>query len=122
VFDPNYRTFQHLRLEAMQAFERCIHETNIEIMEAFLESQLVLDPPPVELLRGIADDVRGRLYQLKTSSDLSAAEQEIALRLVEQIYHYLNDWIGGLNALMARRATAVRWLEPPQYDQHNRLH
>lgn len=122
VFDPAYKTFQHLRLEAMQALERCINETDIEIMESFLEAQLILDPPPVELLRGIADDVRGRLYHLKTNS---AGEQECTeeiLRLVEQIYKYLNDWIGGLNALMARRATAVRWLEASPYDQDNRLH
>lgn len=122
VFDPTYKTFQHLRLEAMQVLDHCINETDIEIMESFLEAQLVLDPPPVELLRGIADDVRGRLYHLKVNVEIEHECTEEVLYMVEQIYKYLNDWIGGLNALMARRATAVRWLEPPPHDQDNRLH
>jgi hypothetical protein len=126
VFDTNpYRNLQHLRLEAMQALERCIAETEVQIMESFLEAQLILEPPPIELLREIAEDVQGRLYYLKNKSDLSDLEPERAdavMQMVEHIYVYITDWLHGLNALAARRAMGMRWSEIPPRDSETRLH
>lgn len=58
-------TFQTMRLEALDLFDRCLAESKPEYLEHFLEQQVTLDPPPLELLSQIAEDVHQRLLVLR---------------------------------------------------------
>jgi hypothetical protein len=55
----------HLRIEAMQLFEQCLTNGDDSIMVAFIERQLVQEPPRLPLLREIADDLQQRLLSLR---------------------------------------------------------
>jgi hypothetical protein len=55
----------HLRLEAMQLFEQCLTSGEESIFVSFVESQLVFEPPRLDLLREIADDLQQRLLSLR---------------------------------------------------------
>ena len=57
-------TFQTLRLEALDLFDRSLAESKAEILERFLEQQVAKDPPPLELLSQIAEDIHQRLLAL----------------------------------------------------------
>jgi hypothetical protein len=58
-------TFQTMRLEALDLFDRCLAESKPEHLERFLEQQVAQDPPPLELLSQIAEDVHQRLLTLR---------------------------------------------------------
>jgi hypothetical protein len=54
-----------LRIEAMSLFERCVKDGTPARLLAFIETQIAEDPPPVQLLREIADDLHRRLQSLR---------------------------------------------------------
>jgi hypothetical protein len=58
--DSNY-----LRLEAMELFEQCLTSGDESPFVSFIESQLVIEPPRLELLHQIADDLQQRLLSLR---------------------------------------------------------
>ncbi|MBZ0290053.1 MAG: hypothetical protein K8I30_20680, partial [Anaerolineae bacterium] len=55
----------YLRLEAMELFERCLTEGQPHALQVFIEQQISREPPPLELLREIADDLHQRLIGLR---------------------------------------------------------
>jgi hypothetical protein len=55
----------YLRLEAMELFERCLTEGRPNALEAFIEQQISRDPPLLELLREVAEDLHQRLISLR---------------------------------------------------------
>ncbi|HVU14810.1 MAG TPA: hypothetical protein VHD90_26220 [Phototrophicaceae bacterium] len=57
--------FQTLRLEALDLFDRSLAESKPEYLEHFLELQVSQEPPPLELLSQIAEDVHQRLLALR---------------------------------------------------------
>ncbi len=57
-------TFQTLRLEALNLFDRSLAEGKADYMERFLEQQVTQEPPPLELLSQIAEDIHQRLVAL----------------------------------------------------------
>ena len=54
----------YMRLEAMDLFERCLTEGKPDSLKAFIERQISQDPPRIELLREVADDLHQRLIGL----------------------------------------------------------
>ena len=54
-----------LRIEAMSLFERCAKDGMPARLLAFIEVQIAQDPPPVQLLHEIADDLHRRLQSLR---------------------------------------------------------
>jgi hypothetical protein len=54
-----------LRIEAMSLFERSMRDGTPARMLAFVEEQIAQDPPPVQLLHEIADDLHRRLQSLR---------------------------------------------------------
>src|SRR5512138_1553438 len=55
----------HLRLEAINLYDRCLAEGNLVPLEKFIEQQLAYDPPQIQLLSDIANDLQQRLLTLK---------------------------------------------------------
>lgn len=55
----------HLRLEAINLYDRCLAEGNLLPLERFIEQQLAYDPPQIQLLTDIANDLQQRLLTLK---------------------------------------------------------
>ena len=55
----------HLRHEAMQLFEQSLTQGNLTPMMAFIEEQLVHQPPRLQLLREVTDDLQQRLLSLR---------------------------------------------------------
>lgn len=55
----------YLRLEAMDLFETCLTEGRADLLEGFIQSQIVDDQPRLELLREIAEDLYERLEALR---------------------------------------------------------
>jgi hypothetical protein len=55
----------HLRLEAMHLFEQCLTNGDETPLVDFIEQQLTHDPPRVQLLRDLADDLQQRLLSLR---------------------------------------------------------
>jgi hypothetical protein len=55
----------HLRLEAMELFEQCLTSGDESPFVAFIEAQLIIEPPRLELLHQIADDLQQRLLSLR---------------------------------------------------------
>ncbi|MBZ0298068.1 MAG: hypothetical protein K8L99_36275 [Anaerolineae bacterium] len=55
----------YLRLEAMDLFERCLTEGNPGYLETFIEEQISCDPPRLEVLREVTDDLHQRLLSLR---------------------------------------------------------
>lgn len=54
-----------LRIEAMSLFERSMKDGTPARLLAFIEEQIAKDPPPVQLLQEIADDLHRRLQSLR---------------------------------------------------------
>ncbi len=54
----------YMRLEAMDLFERCLTEGKPDSLIAFVERQISQDPPRVELLREVSEDLHQRLMGL----------------------------------------------------------
>lgn len=55
----------HLRLEAMHLFEQCLTNGDDSALVAFIEQQLLHEPPRLQLLRDLADDLQQRLLSLR---------------------------------------------------------
>ena len=58
-------TFHTLRIEALDLFDRSLAEGNVEYLERFIEQQVAQEPPPLELLSQVAEDVHQRLLNLQ---------------------------------------------------------
>lgn len=61
----SYAELNYLRLEAMDLFERCLTEGKSTFLESFVERQISQEPPRVELLRDIAEELHQRLLTLR---------------------------------------------------------
>jgi hypothetical protein len=55
----------YLRLEAMDLFERCLTEGVPDYLLSFIEQQIAQEPPRVDLLRDVAEDLHQRLLGLR---------------------------------------------------------
>lgn len=55
----------HIRLEAINLYDRCLAEGNLSPLEKFIEQQLAYDPPQIQLLTEIANDLQQRLLTLQ---------------------------------------------------------
>jgi hypothetical protein len=55
----------YLRLEAMDLFERCLTEGSPDYLLAFIEQQIVQEPPRIDLLNDVAEDLHQRLIGLR---------------------------------------------------------
>ncbi|HVO43088.1 MAG TPA: hypothetical protein VMT34_10710 [Aggregatilineales bacterium] len=56
-----------LRRQALDLFDRCLAEGNETPLIAFIERQIIVEPPDLQLLGEIADDLQQRLMTLRTS-------------------------------------------------------
>lgn len=69
--DPGFSTpftfseLNTLRLEAMSLFERSCKDGTPAAMLSFIEQQIAKEPPPVQLLHEIAEDLHRRLQSLR---------------------------------------------------------
>jgi hypothetical protein len=73
-----------LRVEAMQLFEQCLTNGDTAALTAFIERQLLHEPPRLQLLRDIADDLQQRLLSLR----------EYHFDVRERVVTMLNDSYG----------------------------
>lgn len=55
----------HLRQEAMDLFEQCLTNGDETPLVNFIEQQLLQDPPRLDLLRDISNDLQQRLLSLR---------------------------------------------------------
>lgn len=55
----------YLRLEAMDLFERCLTEGNPDLLVNFIEQQIAQDPPRLDVLHDVAEDLHRRLLSLR---------------------------------------------------------
>jgi hypothetical protein len=55
----------HLRMEAMRLFEQCLTNGDDALLMTFIERQIVQEPPRLQLLRDLADDLHQRLLSLR---------------------------------------------------------
>ena len=117
-----YHEFQRLRDQAMRCLDRSLIEGNRACMESFLEGQIALDPPPIDLLCHIADDARARLTLLLQHDDPTSINA-VHASLIESICTYIDDWLRGLAIYATRRALAHKWaFLPIETHPHNRVH
>jgi hypothetical protein len=61
----SYAEQSYLRLEAMDLFERCLTEGRPDVLETFVEQQILQEPPRLQLLQDIAEDLHQRLLSLR---------------------------------------------------------
>ena len=61
----SFAELNYLRLEAMDLFERCLTEGQTSPLETFVEQQISQEPPRLELLREVAEDLHQRLLALR---------------------------------------------------------
>jgi len=74
----------YLRLEAMDLFERCLTEGKTDFLETFIEQQISQEPPRLELLREVGDDLYQRLLAL----------EEYHADLLDRVWRALHDDFG----------------------------
>ncbi len=55
----------YLRLQAMDLFERCLTEGKPDHLALFIEQQIMQEPPRLQLLRDVAEDLHQRLLSLR---------------------------------------------------------
>jgi hypothetical protein len=55
----------YLRLEAMRLFEQCLTNGDDSPLVTFIEQQIVHQPPRIQLLRDLTDDLQQRLLSLR---------------------------------------------------------
>ncbi|MBN1201410.1 MAG: hypothetical protein JXJ20_06100 [Anaerolineae bacterium] len=55
----------HLRLEATKLFDECLTSGDESAMVAFIEAQVLHEPPRLHLMRGLASDLQQRLLSLQ---------------------------------------------------------
>ena len=56
-----------IRLEALDLLDRCLTQGDIRPIMAFIEQLLADEPPSLEVLRQLSDDLQQRLLQLRTN-------------------------------------------------------
>jgi hypothetical protein len=54
-----------LRLEAMDLFDRCLAEGNPESLVTFIQVQIIQDPPRIDVLQDMVEDLHQRLVSLR---------------------------------------------------------
>ncbi len=54
-----------LRSEALDLFDRCLTENDSALMIAFIERQIAQEPPPLQLLRAMDEDLQQRMHALR---------------------------------------------------------
>jgi len=54
-----------LRLEAMELFDRCLANGSPDTLLAFIEAQIIQNPPRLDVLRDLAEDLHQRLLGLR---------------------------------------------------------
>jgi hypothetical protein len=54
-----------LRLEAMDLFEQCLTKGDESALVSFIEFQLIQEPPRLQLMHDLADDLQQRLLSLR---------------------------------------------------------
>jgi hypothetical protein len=92
----------HLRVEAMQLYEQCLTNGDDASLVDFVQRQITHEPPHLQLLRDIADDLQQRLlslreYHFDTRERVVAALSEgygiditpLAPSALLERYHYL---------------------------------
>jgi hypothetical protein len=85
----------YLRLEAMDLFERCLTEGRATFLEDFIEEQISQEPPRLDVLRDVAEDLHQRLLSLR----------EYHFDVMERTARTLSDDFG-LNMGPAAKASA----------------
>jgi hypothetical protein len=80
----SFAELRYLRMEAMDLFERCLTEGDPKLLEGFVERQISQEPPRLELLREVAEDLHQRLL------DLYSSRYEVR----EQVLQILRDEFG----------------------------
>ena len=55
----------YLRMEAMDLFERCLTEGKPDCLQTFIEQQILQEPPRLQLLRDVSEDLHQRLLSLR---------------------------------------------------------
>jgi hypothetical protein len=63
--DSWFNDLNTLRIEAMSLFERSFKDGAPDKLLAFVEAQIMQEPPPVQLLHEIAEDLHRRLQALR---------------------------------------------------------
>lgn len=61
----SFAELNYLRSEALDRFERCLTEGRAHPLESFVEEQLAQEPPRLELLREVAEDLHQHLLGLR---------------------------------------------------------
>jgi len=61
----SFAEHSYMRAEAMDLFERCLTEGKPDCLQAFIEQQLLHEPPRLQLLQDIAEDLHQRLLSLR---------------------------------------------------------
>lgn len=74
--------YNSLRAEAMDLFERCLMEGTPQFLEHFVQQQLIADPPRLDLLLNVAEDVHQRLMTLRES--LFDVRNQLLARLLDE--------------------------------------
>ncbi len=109
-----------LRVQALDLFDRGLTENDASLIVAFVERQLAEEPPPLDLLRDIADDLQLRVSDLRahmldpqTAPGRAALQRDI--HLAAEIYSLLRDWLDAFDIAEAREgnlpAPSARWVQ-----------
>jgi len=61
----SFAEHSYLRSEAMDLFERCLTEGKPDCLQSFIEQQILLEPPRLQLLRDVSEDLHQRLLSLR---------------------------------------------------------
>ncbi len=83
----------YFRLEAMDLFERCLTEGSGGALETFIEEQISKEPPRLELLREVGEDLYQRLLSLREyhydvlERVWAALQQDFGLAMKEPFDH-----------------------------------
>lgn len=94
----------YLRLEAMDLFERCLAEGRTDALENFIEQQISRDPPRLELLREVAEDLSQRLLGLR---EYRYDILERAWRMISEEFDMLVEHIGQPEAIETLDFSAI---------------
>lgn len=85
-FDPlSFLASAHLsplRMQAIDLFDRCLTEGNPAPIIAFIERQVVGEPPQLQLLRDFGEDLQQRLLSLRTN------QFDMRVRVVQSFADY----------------------------------
>lgn len=86
----------YLRTEAMDLFERCLTEGTPDHLMNFIEEQISRDPPRVDVLRELAEDLHQRLLGLR---EYHFDVRERVLRTLRDDFHIDLSPLAPANAL-----------------------